>query len=122
MCQLFKKVEWFSNSNDPLLNEIKADLIKLHPKFKSIEIYEGEKSYTINKQRVYICLKDKNGRYYNRNMLVYVICHELAHVLCDEIGHTEKFHEVFSDLLEQATNAGLYNPSIPPLKNYCGHN
>lgn len=106
---------------DPLLEELQDQLSILHPKLRNIKLYVGNKSYTINKKHVYICIKDEHGRYYNRNMLVYVICHEFAHVLCDEINHTEKFFLIFEDLLNKATEQGLYNPSIPPLKNYCGH-
>lgn len=106
---------------DPVLSELKEQLAELHPKFKNVELYVGDKSYTINKKRVYICLKDEKGRYYSRNMLCYVILHEYAHMLCDEIGHTEKFGQVFQKLLKQAAERGLYNPNIPPVSDYCGH-
>ena len=79
----------------------------------------GNKSYTINKEIVYICLKDEKGNYYNDNMLMYVTAHELAHVLCDEIGHTTSFHEIFESLLSELEKDNLYNPSIPVLKSYC---
>lgn len=115
-------IESFTSSKDPLLDELKKQLATLHPKFENVELYVGDKSYTINKKKVYICLKDDNGRYYNRNMLCYVILHEYAHMLCDEVGHTNKFYAVFDDLLKQASNIGLYDPTIPPIRNYCGHN
>ncbi len=113
-------LEWFS-TRDPVLNELRQQLAELHPRFKHVELYEGDKSYTINKQRVYICMKDQSGRYYSRNMLCYVILHEYAHMLCDELGHTDKFAQVFDSLLKQAAARGLYDPSIPPISNYCGH-
>lgn len=116
----FNIIETFK-SRDPILHEIQSQLSTLDPKFQKVELYEGDKSYTINKKKVYICLKDKNGRYYNRNMLVYVTLHEYAHMLCDEIGHTDKFYKIFEKLLQKATNAGLYNPNISPVVNYCGH-
>lgn len=84
-----------------------------------IKYYRGEKSYTINKEKVYICMKDNDGNYYDENMLVYVIAHEMAHCICDEIGHTKKFHEIFKELLTKLINQGYYNPSIPVIKNYC---
>ena len=62
--QVFCKVERYYKVDDPVLSEIKDQLSVLHPKFKNLELYEGDKSYTINKKKVYICLKDKNGRYY----------------------------------------------------------
>ena len=47
---------------------------------------------------------------------------ELSHVICDEIGHTAKFHRIFRDLLELAEQKNIYDSSIPIVKNYCGHN
>jgi hypothetical protein len=109
-------------TSDPILLELHKQLAILDNKFKDVDIYEGDKSYTINKKKVYICLKDEHGKYYSRNMLVYVILHEYAHILCDEIGHTDKFFDIFQKLLAKASASGIYNPSIPPVKNYCGHN
>lgn len=86
-----------------------------------ILIYRGDKSYTINKKHVYICLKNEKGEYYDENMLTYVLAHEIAHTLCDEVGHTDKFHEIFENLLVHMTTAGLYNPSIPLQPDYCVH-
>lgn len=86
---------------------------------KNINFYRGEKSYTINKKKVYICLKDENGNYYDNNTLIYVIAHELSHVICDEIGHTEKFHHIFETLLKKMDEEGLYNSKIPIKHDYC---
>lgn len=120
MWVFYPTIEGFVYQKDPLLAQIQQQVSILDPKFKNIELYEGNKSYTLNKKHVYICLKDENGRYYNRNMLVYVVLHELAHTLSHDVGHTKTFFENFQNLLERATKAGIYNPSIPPLKKYCG--
>jgi hypothetical protein len=117
---LLDNIEHFT-SRDPVLDKLKEELSVLDPKFKNVELYEGNKSYTINKKKVFVCLKDEHGRYYNRNMLCYVVLHEYAHMLCKSIGHTEEFNEIFDHLLEKASRLGLYNPSIPPLTDYCGH-
>jgi len=66
-------------------------------------------------------LRDENNEYYNENMLIYVTLHEVAHAICDEIGHTQKFHEIFESLLDRAYNMGIYNPSIPIIQDYCQH-
>lgn len=119
-----RNIDYYLTHQDPLLMELQKQLTGLHPKLKNITIQEGRKTYTINKQRVFVCLKDEYGRYYNRNMLVYVICHELSHVINDEWdvdSHGEKFWRIFDDLLKQAEAEGLYDPSIPLLENYCGH-
>lgn len=86
---------------------------------KEITIYRGEKSYTIDKERVYICLKDPNGQYYSNNTLYYVIAHEISHAICDEIGHTDKFHAIFKELLIKLESAGIYNSAIPIEQDYC---
>lgn len=118
-----RMVEMFS-TNDPLLDELKDQLKNLRPEFNNVELYEGNKSYTLNKKKVFVCMKDNKGRYYNRNMLVYVILHEYSHLLCDEIddvSHGAKFHSIFQQVLKEASAHGLYDPSIPPLTEYCGH-
>ena len=86
---------------------------------KDIKLYRGDKSYTINKQKIYICMKDKTGNYYDDNMLIYVIAHELSHALCDEVGHTQKFSRIFDTLLFELEKAGIYDADIPIINNYC---
>lgn len=94
---------------DPSVNKI-VDRLKF---------FEGRRSYTINKTYVHICKKDKNGKLYARNQLVLVLLHEIAHALCDEVGHTDKFNRILDDLLEKASKKGVYDPSIPNIPDYC---
>lgn len=82
----------------------------------------GKKSYTLNKEDIYLCLKDENNQYYNDNMLIYVLLHEISHSICDEIGHTDKFHKIFKALTAKAVALNIYNENIPLIKNYCLHN
>ena len=88
-----------------------------------LSLCKGEKSYTINKEDIYICLLDENGKYYNDNMLIYVLLHELSHYSCkSEIGHTPLFHQIFQAYLKKATEMKIYDPNIPLIKNYCLYN
>lgn len=107
--------------DDPILNELTKKLETIHPIVKNLEFYMGDKSYTINKEKVYICLKDKDNRYYDQNLLTYVILHEVSHAINNEVGHTNKFNDIFQDLLNKATSLGLFNPSIPIPKDYCDY-
>lgn len=107
---------------DPILSKIRETLLILEPTVKDLKFYQGKKSYTINKRKVYLCLKDEQDEYYHFNMLMYVAIHELGHVMCDEIGHTPKFHRIFRELLEKAEGLNIYDPNIPIVMNYCGHN
>ena len=52
-------------------------------------------------------------------MLLYVLLHELSHVLCDEVGHTEKFHEIFDQILAEANKQGIYDNSYSIIQDYC---
>ena len=121
--------------DDPKLKEIKGVLEEFFSRqkkwkepltilnqkniMKDITFYRGNKSYTINKEKVYICLKDPKGEYYDDNTLYYVIGHELSHAICDEIGHTEKFHNIFEALLLKMEKAGIYTNKIPISHDYC---
>ena len=42
--------------------------------------------------------------------------HELSHVICDEIGHTPKFHRIFEDIIKTKEEIKIYDSSIPLLK------
>lgn len=86
---------------------------------KELRFLRGEKSYTINKEKVYICMKDENGDYYDENMLIYVIAHEISHAICPEIGHTELFHEIFDELLFELIDDGIFNPNEDIIMDYC---
>lgn len=86
-----------------------------------VSFYRGEKSYTINKEKVYMCLKDsKNGGgYYDEQTLMYVLLHEISHVICPSIGHTDEFNEIFDALLAEAVAAGIYDPKTQVPLDYC---
>lgn len=86
---------------------------------KDITIVPGDKSYTINKKKIYMCLKDANNEYYNLNMLTYVLLHEIAHTLSVSVNHTEEFKQIFGELLYEAIQQGVYNPNIPIVMDYC---
>lgn len=91
-------------------------------KIDRIKIKEDTQSYTINKEKIYLCLTDKDKEFYSNNMLMYVLLHEFAHTLCKSIGHTKEFHDIFEKLLKEAIDKKLYDPSIPVDTEYCKHN
>ena len=105
----------------PDIVKIKQTILPVDPVIENITFYKGNKSYTINKEDIYICTRDENGKMYDINTLVFVSLHEVAHYKCPEIGHTPLFHQIHEELLRKATKLGIYNPSVPMIRNYCGH-
>jgi predicted metal-dependent hydrolase len=81
-------------------------------------------SYTTNKgEEIVLCLRSKEtGKLHDMNEIMYVAIHEIAHVGCPEIGHTNLFYKINEFLLEQAIKKGYYkyiDYSKDPRK-YCG--
>ena len=89
---------------------------------EEIYFYKGEKSYSINKEKIFLCLRDEEGEYYNNNILVYVTAHEISHCINNNIGHTQEFHDIFEEVLDLIEKEGIYNPSLPIPENYCTYN
>jgi hypothetical protein len=83
-------------------------------------------SYSVNKgEEVVFCLKSKKtGEYHNINLLLYVALHEMAHMACPEIGHSELFKKIFKFLTLEAIKIKIYtkvNYNDKPVE-YCGMN
>ena len=106
--------------DDPMLDHLRLLLINVHPIVGSLKLYKADKSYTLNKEKIFLCLKDNDNNYYPQNMLIYVTLHEIAHVLCTSQGHTEEFYNIFDSLLKRAKELGIYTVDIPQVRNYRG--
>lgn len=113
---------------NPIVLSLYSKIKIVHPmipnvvKSSGIKFFGGKnvkKSYTINKKYIFICLYDENGNIYPENQLIHVLLHEIAHAVCDEIGHTEKFNQILDIFLIEAEKNGLYDPKIPAIINYC---
>ena len=112
----------------PELHKIQEKLTTMIPYFtpdqqrrlKKLKIRPDIKSYTVNKHDMHLCLEDDNGSYYDDNLLIYVTLHELAHIFCDEIGHTKNFYKIFDKLTDIAEKVKIYDSSIALPKEYCG--
>jgi hypothetical protein len=120
---VYNRIEEYNEQEltDPILDVLKTLLIPVDPIFENIKLNKGNKSYTLNKEDIYICVKDEKGEYYPMNSLVHVILHEVAHMLnTKDVGHTKEWQNIFNDLLKKAEEKKVYNPNIPMVSNYCG--
>lgn len=86
-------------------------------------------SYTVNKgEEIVFCIRSRangtRGDIHDKNLLMYVAIHEMAHVGCPEEGHTPLFTRIFEFFASEAVKIGIYkyddyyeNPV-----EYCGMN
>jgi hypothetical protein len=81
-------------------------------------------SYSINKgEELVFCIRNKyDYKIHNINELLYVAIHEIAHIGCPEIGHTELFKEINLYLLKKAVCYKIYRYIDYFMDNhdYCG--
>ena len=114
-----RKVETFE---DPKCKQIHEKLVKVDPRAQKLSITGSNQSFTEDKMRVYLCLYDEKGNYYDDNMLMYVALHELAHAISRSIDpdhKTDEFKQNFQMLLDRAANIGVYDKSKPLNYEYC---
>ena len=75
-------------------------------------------------EKIAFCLnttKDGN-RLIDINTLTFVALHELSHIMTESVGHKQEFWQNFKFLLQNAKEAGIYDP-VDYKKNpqeYCG--
>lgn len=82
-------------------------------------------AYSQNKgEKIAFCLDtEKNGgKLIDINTLIFVAIHELSHVACESVGHTNEFWLDFKFLLEESKLLGIYHPVDYKKKpqKYCG--
>lgn len=120
---LRQQMREFFDQKDPMLDVLKKILDPVHPIIKDLDLYKDKKAYTLNKKKIYLCLYDKDGKYYPQSTLVYVLLHEVAHMLnTKDKHHTPAFYAEFDRLLARATELGVYNPAMGVDESYSLHN
>jgi len=94
--------------------------------FVENDIKSSDTSYSENKgQRIVICLRDKTSAPYpliDINTIMFVMLHEMSHLMTETIGHTPEFWANFKRALGDAIKIGIYtqtNYAQSPV-NYCG--
>ena len=81
-------------------------------------------SYSVNKgEEIVLCVRSKlDNSLHDIDILMYVAIHELAHVICPEIGHTKLFNQIFQYILRVAETHHLYHYTdyANDRAEYCG--
>jgi len=84
----------------------------------------GEKSaaYTVNKgDEMRLCIRNE-GKLENINTSMFVVLHELAHMMSVSYGHNQEFKDNFNFIVHLASGLGIYYPEDfygKPV-SYCG--
>jgi hypothetical protein len=82
----------------------------------------GYTSYSINKgEQIVLCLRNKN-KLMDINTMMFVVLHELTHIVTESIGHPPEFWENFRWILEESINIGIYQKTDYSKESveYCG--
>jgi hypothetical protein len=83
-------------------------------------------AYSENKGEIAFCLNTtkEGNKLIDLNTLTFVALHELSHIMTESVGHKQDFWQNFKYLLQNAKDAGIYDP-VDYKKNpqqYCGMN
>lgn len=101
----------FTNKKDPYLetfNPILSEILKKSG-YHTIPIHlrrSKNKTYTIDKQKIFLVTHKQNGERYNRDTLLFVLLHEIAHILSPNEHHTKDFHRIEKRLHSTAIDLG----------------
>jgi hypothetical protein len=126
--QKMKDMVKYMETNNPDDPRTKRLVEGFNPKKISETLPTSElTAYSENKgEKIAFCLNTtKEGdKLIDINTLTFVALHELSHIMTESIGHKQEFWQNFKYLLENAKEAGIYDPvdyKKKP-KQYCGMN
>lgn len=99
------------------------DASRLYSRFKNTQINETatnetSAAYVVNKgQELRVCLNDEN-----KNDTMFVLLHELAHIMSKSYGHNDEFKKNMDFLVKEAVKLNIYKPTdyTKSPVNYCG--
>jgi predicted metal-dependent hydrolase len=117
-------------NRDTKYTEYRSYINQLHDRIQNVVIMESSgdsvyTSYSINKgEQIVFCLRSRHikDELHKLNLLMYVVLHEMSHVACPELGHTDLFKKIFAFITTVAIEIGMYTKiefSFDPVE-YCG--
>jgi hypothetical protein len=122
-----------------IMSAIRGQLVKLHEYYKETpnvsqdpavarfvsrftsdvfvenDMQSPDTSYSENKgQKIVVCLRDKTKppQYplIDQNTIMFVMLHEMAHLMTETIEHTQEFWNNFKRILQDAIQLGIWQP------------
>ena len=124
--QRCKELVIYCGKKHPDNEEVQRLLQKFNPKKITETLPTSEyTAYSENKgEKIAFCLEKNKGqsKLIDLNTLTFVAIHELSHIMTKSEGHKQEFWQNFKFLLENAKDAGIYEPvdyKNEP-QDYCG--
>jgi len=105
----------YLNKNDCFNNKrLKHLSITYNPQKLSENVDNEYTSYSLNKgEEIKLCLNNNSASSDNiiddDNTAMFVLIHELAHIMTEEVGHPPQFWENMKMLIEHAVDCKVYN-------------
>lgn len=83
--------------------------------FVENDMQSKDTSYSENKgQKIVVCLRDKTKKptypLIDENTVMFVMLHEMSHLMTETVGHTQEFWNNFKRILHDAVKLGIYQP------------
>ena len=83
--------------------------------FVENDMQSKDTSYSENKgQKIVVCLRDKTKKptypLIDENTVMFVMLHEMSHLMTETVGHTQEFWNNFKRVLHDAVKLGIYQP------------
>lgn len=100
-----------STMSDPRINTM---VERFNPKnLCENDVNDSTTSYSENKgEKIVVCLREKSPNHplIDKNTIMFVILHEMSHLMTTTFGHTPEFWANFRRVLHDASNIGIYTP------------
>lgn len=80
----------------------------------TVEESKTAETYTLNKgDKIVMCMHDytqANSVHDDFNLLMFVMLHELGHIMSESVDHTDEYWDNFKFILKHAARWGYYHP------------
>ncbi len=113
-------------SDDEMLSALRLAAKIIRPDLdEKIVITIGSKSETFDKKDIRICIRNEDSKMYPFKVLMYVLLHEMAHVITStmsgygDIPHDDRFSDSLDLLVSQAERRGFCVRREDVPSNYC---
>jgi len=112
---LEKLVDSYKNDPSAMADpRVKIMVTRFNPdNFTENDLDSHSTSYSENKgEKIVVCIRDKAPPYkfVDENAIMFVLLHEMAHLMTTTVGHTPEFWANFKRILHDGVQCGIYTP------------